>query len=353
MTIELSKLSFAGSDGPPRDVTSWMISAPSRLHLGLLPRLSSGRFGGAGIMLQEPRTRIRVTPRAGRLQISGPAARRAEEFANHWKRWSASQKPRRAMEGAESVHVEILASPPEHVGLGSGTQLALALATALEWSGVNSSTENSDRPWDLDAFRPQLLEWASFMGRAGRSSVGTLGFLAGGMAVDLGGTAPGEGLSRCPFPQNWPILLLTVPTGQGLSGSSELDAFSQILSDRNKTRQEMLHVLLQSIVPAVQQLEFDEFAEAVYEFGTLSGSIFSDIQKGVFCSPLVARVVDELRTLGIRGVVQSSWGPTLGVFFPDFQAAERALPGIRNRVPSGTSLVLTRADNQGACRENS
>src|SRR5262245_59268806 len=110
------------------------IATPLRLHFGLFSFgevQASGnsqhaprrQFGGVGVMagLSGPRVRISAAPR---LEASGPLAERALEFA---RRWGQSQKLSEAL----SCRIEIISSPPEHSGLGVGTQLALAVAAGL------------------------------------------------------------------------------------------------------------------------------------------------------------------------------------------------------------------------------
>jgi beta-ribofuranosylaminobenzene 5'-phosphate synthase len=74
------------------------------------------------------------------------------------------------------------------------------------------------------------------------------------------------------------------------------------------------------------------------------------VQGGVYADPLLARIVAHLRGQGIRGVGQSSWGPTLYALAPDAAEAER----IANDVEATFALtqpgevLVTEADNTGA-----
>jgi len=70
-----------------------LVSAPSRLHLGILdPSGREGRIhGGLGVALLRPRMRIRLSP-SRRLEASGPLSGRAEERARAFLR-KVGRKP--------------------------------------------------------------------------------------------------------------------------------------------------------------------------------------------------------------------------------------------------------------------
>ena len=65
------------------------ITAPSRIHFGLLSlhptdvHPDARRFGGAGVMVEQPSTEI-VARKAETTTISGPLAGRVERFIETW-----------------------------------------------------------------------------------------------------------------------------------------------------------------------------------------------------------------------------------------------------------------------------
>ena len=103
-----------GADG----VEAARVSAPARLHLGFLD-LNGGlarRFGGLGVGLKGLST-VATARRSDRLRVKGgdEGVLRAARAALAYFRLD------------EGVEIEIQAAPPRHQGLGSGTQLALAV----------------------------------------------------------------------------------------------------------------------------------------------------------------------------------------------------------------------------------
>src|SRR5690349_16537987 len=96
------------------------VTTGSRLHFGLLnpsasplPRL----FGRVGMMVTDPPLTVTVS-RAQEWSATGPLALRALNIA---RQLQAPPFP---------CLVAVEGAPPEHSGLGSGTQLSLAVATA-------------------------------------------------------------------------------------------------------------------------------------------------------------------------------------------------------------------------------
>ncbi|MCH8154005.1 MAG: hypothetical protein IH786_01860, partial [Proteobacteria bacterium] len=104
-----------------------VVTTGARLHFGLLSHRSAfGReFGGAGLMVDSPGFRVCIRP-GGDRSVDAPAGcrKRASEFLRKCLPddcLTSSVPP---------FHVEITSEVPPHVGLGSGTQLALAIARA-------------------------------------------------------------------------------------------------------------------------------------------------------------------------------------------------------------------------------
>src|SRR5262249_25557204 len=106
------------------------VSAASRLHFGLftvghagtwagvdgLPSVPARAFGGVGLMARDPGVTVAVRA-APAWSAEGPLAERALAFA---RRCSAIP-----------CHIVVERAAPEHAGLGTGTQLGLAVARAV------------------------------------------------------------------------------------------------------------------------------------------------------------------------------------------------------------------------------
>ncbi len=146
--------------------TSVEVVAPSRLHFGMFSfgQRELPQYGGVGVMINRPGLRLRIAP-AERFAATGPLAQRAAAVVELLaKKWHLHELP--------ACRLDMVEAPPEHVGLGTGTQLALAVAAGL------------------NAFRGQppksAAELAALTGRGARSAIGTYGFLHGGLLVERG-----------------------------------------------------------------------------------------------------------------------------------------------------------------------
>src|SRR5215210_713459 len=111
--------------------TSVFVEAPARLHFGVLDlRGKLGRcFGGLGAAIPSPSLLLEAV-RADRITGEGPDAERAVSFANRWFAYQGR---------SGGAHLRIHRAIPSHSGLGSGTQLGLAVARALgELYGISA-----------------------------------------------------------------------------------------------------------------------------------------------------------------------------------------------------------------------
>lgn len=278
-------------------VNSVMVSTGSRLHLGLtrIRPAGTGRYGGLGVMIEQPRTTVHVARNPTARDPDYPVSR-AERFARRWIR-SLDHSPR------EPLSVRLTESPPEHSGFGSGTQLAQAVA-----AGVN-------RVLDLPA--PDGLQVARILDRGNRSMVGSLGFAMGGCLVDDANPASGQtGLAdvlqhRRAIPETWRVLLVRHQPTRRTFGERERAAFDRLGNGDGEAARHLEQLIDERILPALEAADFSAFGEAVFEYGQVSGNYYSEIQGGPYNGPHVTRIVDLLRGSGVQGVGQSSWGPVV------------------------------------------
>lgn len=317
----------------PRSVE---VTTPLRLHFGLFSFGGAGQqFGGVGAMAGLAGPRVRVTP-AERLKTTGPLAIRARQFA---ERWSGSQ----GWKDLPACHIEVIDSPPEHAGLGVGTQLALAVATGLNVF--------FDRPI------PSPAELAISVGRGLRSAVGTYGFAHGGLVVEQG-KLPGEPISpldcQLDIPAAWRFALIRPRASAnlvagGMAGPAELEAFAGLPAVPASVTQRLVAEVCERLVPAAAQERFDEFSESVYQFGREAGLCFAALQGGPYNGPLLVALVSAVRALGIRGVGQSSWGPTLFALLPGDAPFADFAARLRGQFPAADlSIELVPPNNRGA-----
>jgi beta-ribofuranosylaminobenzene 5'-phosphate synthase len=292
------------------------VEAPARLHFGVLDlRGGSGRwFGGIGAGAPEP-TLLLSASRSERVEVSGQDADRAADFA------------RRLLDHYQirsGVRLRVERALPRHAGLGSGTQLALAVAKAIA------------QLHDVKADAPQL---ARVLGRACRSAVGTWTFAGGGLVVEGGRRRDGQGcgplLARLPFPPTWRCVVVVPDAVPSLNGVDEAVAFDELPQPPEQDVHRVAHLVLMALLPALAEADLAAFGTALSEIQVVTGRWFASVQGGVFARGPSEELVRRLAEWGARGVGQSSWGPAVYGIVDGEEAgqrlAERARAGLAGR----------------------
>jgi beta-RFAP synthase len=318
------------------------VQTASRLHFGVLSLSGAGpagrRFGGVGLMVRRPGLCVRVDA-APAWSATGPLAERALAFAHRF----AQAVRQEGVADPAPRHLVVETAAPEHAGLGTGTQLGLAVGRALAAS------------WGLAG---DVAELARRVGRGRRSALGAHGFALGGFLVEAG--KGGDDwlaplVARLPFPESWRVLLV-LPAGEGLGvaglhGAGEAEAFARLaaLPAGPERSGALCRLVLLGLLPGVAEHDLGAFGEALYEFNVRVGEAFAAVQGGVYAGPRVAEVVAFVRGQGVRGVGQSSWGPTVFAVVADEEQAAHLAGRVRDRFALGPEEVLvTAACNHGA-----
>ena len=222
------------------------------------------------------------------------ACERAAEFVRHVRLSNPHA------ETATSVRITVAHVIPSHAGLGSGTQLGLAISRALS---------------ELSGERDVAVETlARRAGRGLRSAIGLHGFAQGGFLVDGGRAGSGELgtlVSRIEFPTEWRLILAAPPQSTGLSGPAEQQAFASQPPMPQSLTGDLCRIALMDWLPGLIEADFGRVSNAMYDFGLKVGQFFEPAQGGVFAHRQMARLVQQVRDRGLAGAAQTSWGPTI------------------------------------------
>jgi beta-ribofuranosylaminobenzene 5'-phosphate synthase len=292
------------------------VASGSRLHFGVFS-FGGGPgerfFGGAGMMVDEPRVAVSVRPAAS-WSATGRGAERALAFA---RQFAASFEPDSI--AAHAIQVESM--PPEHAGLGSGTQLGLVVARALAESAGKQGLSVEDL--------------AMRVGRGRRSALGIHGFAHGGFLVEAG-KREGESISplvaHVNFPDDWRLVLTIPAAAPGLHGPAEIEAFRRLHAAGVPLPTDALcRLVLLGLLPALAARDLPAFGEALFEFNRKVGEAFASVQGGPYAGPRVTEVVEFMRGAGVHGVAQSSWGPAVCAVVPDEEKAAWLVRSVRAR----------------------
>lgn len=254
--------------------------------------------GGVGLSICEPGIEV-VTEISDGLSVEGPMSDVAKEYGrtviDHFE--------------AEPCYIKIKSGISRHIGLGSGTQLALAIGKAItEENGINISTR----------------KLSNIVGRGGTSGIGTAAFEHGGFILDGGHSKqekekflpssasdapPPPIISRMEFP-NWNIKVF-VPEGNRTHGHEEKSLFLEEAPISINEVRKVSHIILMKLLPAIKESKFKQFRQAINSLQS-EGWKRKEIQK----QPRSKEIIDELSKDGVAAGL-SSWGPAVFAISPN------------------------------------
>ena len=315
---------------PSAECSPWIaVDAPARLHLGFVDLHGGlGRcFGSLGLTLDGLATRLRLR-RAEVTEVHGLQSARAA---------ACLARLREALGIRSSAAVRVVEAIPAHSGLGSGTQMALAVGAALsEALGLGLSAR----------------ETAHILDRGARSGIGIGAFELGGFILDGGRgatEAPPPLVSRLPFPSPWRILLIFDHAARGLHGPAEAAAFRDLPPIPEERAAHLARLTLMQILPALAEADLEPFGAALSEMQRVIGDHFAPTQGGRYASPRVAAALAFLEAQGAGCIGQSSWGPTGFAITGCAEQAVELVRRLRERFPSaGLEFRVAQGRNRGA-----
>lgn len=316
-----------------------VVEAPARLHLGLIDLHGGlGRVdGGVGITLRAP-TLMLEAERSDDLVVAGGSGEARVR--------AAARKTLDHLGVRGGATIRVRRAIPGHIGLGSGTQAALAAGTAV------SRLYGSPIP-------PR--EIARIVGRGGTSGIGTAAFESGGFILDGGhsfgpwgekrgflpsaasaGICPAPISARLPFPDDWHIVLAIARSGRTVEGRTEVDHFREFCPVPLDEVRQICHEIVMRLLPGVAGHDLGLFANAVNAIQTLGFKrVELDLQ-----DTAVRALIWGLRDAGAACAGLSSFGPTV------FAVTDRDPAGLARAaeelLADGGDVIVTGGRNRGA-----
>ncbi|RLM57230.1 GHMP kinase [Halobellus sp. Atlit-31R] len=314
------------------------VATSARVHFGFLNlSLTLDRlYGGIGVAVDEPRTVVTAEPAAS-VDCADPVVCRYAERAVD-------------LLDVPGAAVGVESALPRHSGLGSGTQLALAVLTAVGRA--------YGRDPDVRALAPEL-------GRGGRSGVGVATFERGGFVVDGGHPTarftterPADGdwtvppiTVHCTIPDDWRFLLVVPDVEPGRNGDAEEESMRSVVERAEPDIADRIAgVVTRRLLPAIADGNAERFGAAIESIGRLNGTWYADEQGGVYRPPIGDLVAALDADPACYGAGQSSWGPCVyGV--TDVEHADAARNAGREALAAagvGGDVRLVSGRNSGA-----
>jgi beta-ribofuranosylaminobenzene 5'-phosphate synthase len=310
------------------------ITTPSRLHITLIDMNASiGRVdGGIGLTLDEPVIGIKAE-QSDTFEITGNS-----EHLERIRNSAAMLLP----EG-EGIHITIEKDYPSHIGLGSGTQAALAAGMAV------------NRIYNLGL---SVYDLAIKVGRGGTSGIGVAAFEKGGFILDGGHKfsekkaflpsaasrlPPAPVLLRKDFP-DWDIVV-AIPEHKGASSKKEVNIFKEKCPVPLWEVEELSHIILMQMLPALLEEDMVTFGKSINSIQKIGFK-----RREVELQPVSEELMKALRDGEAYGAGMSSFGPTVYAFGEDAEDLKRIAEEF---LGDKGKVFITKARNEGARIENS
>lgn len=324
------------------------ITTPCRIHLSLIDENGyTGRVdGGIGLMLDQPNVVFEASNSADEFQIE----------CNHYYRESIEVINEKASKifklfhiNNKNFHFNLLKYFPSHVGLGSKTQLSLAIGTAI------SILKNMEIPVE---------EITKMVERGGTSGIGWRGFETGGFILDAGhefGTGkekesflpssasttanPALTIIRYPIPENWRFVLVIPNVKPGANGEEEVEIFKKYTPIPIEEVNEVSHQILMKIIPGILKNNLAYFGEGLKRIQSIGfKKIEIEMQLDV-----VKGLLKFFEDNGVKAYAMSSFGPSVVGIVESDSEAEKLRDAVQEYLkPDGEHLYICKPNNSGA-----
>jgi beta-ribofuranosylaminobenzene 5'-phosphate synthase len=312
-----------------------VVKTGCRLHFTLIDMNAElGRVdGGIGVGLKNPGWTVEVSKA---------------------KKWVVDERARSIVELLKGklviktpFLVKVTGSIPEHVGLGSKTQLALAVASGLA-------------AFDSKTSRLSVIELAQLVERGGTSGIGVTTFEKGGLVLDGGHSYSQKGgflpsryskaatppvLARFDIPDSW-FFVIAIPKGRRIEGKEEVKAFKDHTPVPRKEVGALTRLILMNMLPAVVEDDIEAFGKAVDKIQSLG---FKRVETRLQV-PEVVQLQNKMVDLGAAGAGLSSFGPACYCVVRGRKVADKMASDLlrfMKRKVGGTAFV-SKAQNTGA-----
>ena len=301
-----------------------IITTPSRIHLGFygINNNYGYTYGSLGLAVNYFHTRISVS--ASKTFNTNLSKKIITPILKLIKLNKLSEK----------FTINVLEKTPEHIGLGSGSQIALSAGKAISnFFGLNMS----------------LSEITNTFKRGKRSGIGIGTFNKGGFIVDC---CKKEGLHpkilfHSKFPSDWRIILLNDNSLKGAFGNKELKFFKKKISDSYSS--DLSQIVIRGIIPSIIYKDFSNFSKNITEFQKITSRLYKEKQSNMFLSPQISEIMKYLKRFDGIGIGQSSWGPISYIFVESLSHAKEMIKVIENKfnVYNNLSYKIVRPSNTG------
>ncbi|MEM1825936.1 MAG: hypothetical protein QXX35_04180 [Desulfurococcaceae archaeon] len=289
------------------------IKTPSRLHLGFYNfNRENIAYGGIGLAIDNPNIEL-IISKNNRLEIVNETNIELNDVV---------EKIVNTLE-ISGFKLIVKSAIPRHIGLGSTTQLLLAISYGLS---------------KLYGLKYSVRELAVKLGRGYVSGIGISVFEKGGLIIDSGRRLDNNILrevetihdlplpiARYSLPRKWFFILITPRVSKRISDEFEKQFLEKPLKIDDNLQCKLYATLLLELIPSVIRRDIVGFGKALSKIQYITGEYFSKYQYGLFCCRESEEAVNIMLSKGVYGVGQSSWGPTVYGLVDNYSRALKIL----------------------------
>lgn len=325
------------------------VTTPCRIHLSLIDENGyTGRVdGGIGLMLDRPNVIFEATNHAEEFKIEAHRYYREsievinEQASKIFKAFNINNK---------NFHFNLKRYFPSHVGLGSKTQLSLAIAVAItKLKNINDIS---------------LKDLTRLVNRGGTSGIGWKGFEKGGFIVDAGhefgkgkeketflpssasqNANPALTILRHPIPEQWRFVLVIPNVKKGAYGDEEISIFQSHAPIPKEEVNEVSHQILMKIVPGIIKNDLECFGEGLKRIQNIG---FKKVE--IFLQhEIVKKTLAFFEDYGVKAFGMSSFGPSVIGIVESDDEANNLLKAVQLHLNGNLGhIYLCKPNNYGA-----
>ncbi len=332
------------------------VRTPSRLHFSLIDLHGGlGRIdGGIGVALETPHITLRIQTSPNQFSVRGISEDLIRTLIhNFFKNLNGitgfeARKPEEL-----GIQLDIINKIPSHVGLGSRTQLSLALGMALT------------RIMQLDY---PISVVAKGMNRGGTSGIGVATFDQGGFIFD-GGHSYGPGRQKLQFtpsrvaqappapvilqkkmPRDWLFVIVLPEIGKGAYGAREVDIFQKYCPIPEQEVERLSRIIVMQLLPGLIEKDIQTFGSALTAIQQVGFKrIEIELQQTI-----IKDLMDIALKSGAAGVGMSSFGPTTYALVSSNREANNVINSMKIALDAekiAGQFFITHVNNIGASIE--
>lgn len=312
-----------------------IIRTPARLHFTLIDLNGElGRIdGGIGVAIDKPNWLIKISesPEWYSPLVIKDILRILKENLHITRKYK----------------IEFKSELPIHVGLGSQTQLSLAIAHGLSI---------------IEGKKYSINKLASLVGRGGTSGIGVAAYSYGGLILDGGHTKtekpeflpshfssakPAVLVHRLKVPDDW-YFVITIPAiGKGKYGAEEKKIFNKYCPIPTQDVEKLSRIILMQLLPAIVENDIINFGDGLNKIQAIG---FKHIENRLQ-HKFVKDLQDFYLNNGASGTGLSSFGPATFCVIRKESAALNLVTKTKKFLNSNSqkgTVFYTQANNTGA-----